>query len=122
MILPRGHVLVHQSRNDLPVENMRGERRRSSQLLAYKCLIGTLEPTTDRNPKAYFFSVKYRVRQDPFHRHSENQLATLTTKKEFIRKTRNQSGQLGVHERHAPLDRSGHHHTVASFEKVVRQP
>src|SRR5579859_6008978 len=122
MILPRGHVLVHQSRDDLPVENMRGECRRSGQLLAYKSLIGALEPTTDWNPKAYFFSVKYRVRQDSFHRHSENQLAPLTTKKEFIRKTRNQSGQLGVHERHAPLNRPCHHHAVAPFEEIVRQP
>src|SRR5689334_22886743 len=104
MILPCGHVLVDQLPDCFPLEDMCGHRRSVRQLFANERLIRTLHPATDRNTEPDFFSMDDVFRQYSFHRLAEDAFAASSAHEELVRKSRDHSGEFGIHEGHAPFN------------------
>ena len=83
---------------------------------------GALKPLIDRHSKANLGSAKNLAWKDVPHGLAQDIFLLEATDTTGIGKACNQRHQFMVHERHSRLNRTGHGHTVASLQQVVRQP
>src|SRR5262245_60445032 len=113
-------MLVDQALQDFSVAEGCHTRTIGDQQIGNKFAIRTAKPLLNRHAKSDFLARQNPWRQGVLHRRPQYGLAAAPTDQELVGKPRNKLGENSVHKWHSALNRTCHHHSIATLKEIVR--